>query len=159
MSFIVISLRYNNLILVKNKIVFTDIYCFMFSNSLKYAIKALSYLAKHSHKGTRFGVAFLAEQIVVPTPYLKKIMQKLAKENFVTSIKGPNGGFYLSSANKREVLKEVIFKIDGGDKFKNCILNFENCDLNDPCPLHEVYSPYKNGFLAEMMSKSIGDLG
>ena len=66
----------------------------MFSNSSKYAIKAVLFLAVNSNEDHRIMVKDMAEPINVPQAYLAKLLQELSKKGIISSKKGPKGGFF-----------------------------------------------------------------
>ena len=68
----------------------------MFSNSSKYVIKAILFLAVKSGEDNRVMVKEMAQPINVPQAYLAKLLQELSRKDIISSKKGPNGGFYLS---------------------------------------------------------------
>ncbi|PCE64094.1 RrF2 family transcriptional regulator [Sediminicola luteus] len=130
----------------------------MFSNSLKYSLKAISYLAGHSSVNRKYGIKELAEKTQVPAPYLGKLLQKLSREGVISSLKGPHGGFYLSPENKSKHIDSVVYLIDGEDRFKNCILDLDHCNATNPCALHKYYAQVKGGFLSQIETITLGDL-
>ena len=73
----------------------------MISNSSKYAIKAVLYLALHSSEENKVMVKDMAEPINVPQAYIAKLLQELAKRKLISSTRGPKGGFYLSEEDKK----------------------------------------------------------
>ena len=130
----------------------------MFSNSLKYSLKALTYLTMHSNKERKYGIKELAEKTEVPSPYLGKLLQKLVKQEILSSLKGPTGGFYLTDENRLKTVGDVVFLIDGSGKFLDCILEFKECNSENPCALHHAYAQVKGGFLNELASIPLSDL-
>ena len=67
----------------------------MLSNSSKYAINAILYLAIHTSINNKIGVKEIAEALNIPSPFLAKILQILAKKNAISSSKGPGGGLFI----------------------------------------------------------------
>lgn len=65
----------------------------MFSKACTYAIRAALYLAVHAGPQARLGVKEIAEALDVPKHFLAKILQQLVRNNLVSSVKGPSGGF------------------------------------------------------------------
>ena len=61
----------------------------MLSNSSKYAINAVIYLAIHSSASHRIAPKDVAEALHIPTPFLAKILQTLARKKVISSNKGP----------------------------------------------------------------------
>lgn len=130
----------------------------MLSNSSKYALKGVLYLALHSSSNHKILARDLANLINVPPAYIAKLLQNLVRQNLVNSEKGPNGGFYLSEKNKKEAVINFIYAIDGEDKLNNCLLGLEHCNSARPCPLHAIASPMRDELLSSLKQKNINDL-
>ena len=58
-----------------------------------YAFRALIYLAKNSEENAT--VDILAERLEISSHHLKKVINKLAKTEYIISSKGRNGGLKL----------------------------------------------------------------
>ena len=129
----------------------------MLSNSSKYAIKAVLYLALNSSEEKRVMVKDIAAPINVPQAYLAKLLQELSRAHVISSVKGPKGGFYLSQANRLGTLMDIVSVIDGETRLHSCVLSLEKCDAEKPCPLHKLISPTKTNFLKHLTEKSIDD--
>ncbi len=127
----------------------------MLSNSSKYAVKAVLYLAIHSHKNKKIMAKDIAESINVPQAYLAKLLQELSREEIITSVKGPKGGFYLSDDNRNFSLMDVVNVIDGDKRLNSCVLSLEKCNAEKPCPLHNLISPSKSVFMESLQKKKI----
>ncbi|MCB0485648.1 MAG: Rrf2 family transcriptional regulator, partial [Flavobacteriaceae bacterium] len=67
----------------------------MFSKACEYAIRATLYISIKSIEGSRLGIKEIAKEIDSPEPFTAKILQTLSREGIISSIKGPNGGFFL----------------------------------------------------------------
>ena len=129
----------------------------MFSKACKYGIRAVLYLAVNSNQKNRIGVTEISESLEVPKHFLAKILQQLAKEELISSIKGPGGGFYLSKKNKEANLKGVIKAIDGPDLFEDCILGLKECSSENPCPLHTQAYGLREGLNYQLEYPTIGE--
>ena len=68
---------------------------FMFTNSSKYAIKALCVIVEETSINHKLLVKEIAEQTGIPRPFLSKILQQLSSKNYISSTKGRHGGFYI----------------------------------------------------------------
>ena len=53
----------------------------MLSNTSKYAIRAVIYLALYSTKEKKVGIKEVASELDIPSPFLGKILQQLARHN------------------------------------------------------------------------------
>lgn len=115
----------------------------MLSNTCKYGIRALVYIAVSSKNGEKIGIKKISGDLNLPMPFLAKILQSLAKQKILNSSKGPHGGFSLVRDPRDISLLEVVKAIDGEDVFSKCVLHNDNCKSIDhtkvACTLHEDY--------------------
>jgi Rrf2 family protein len=116
----------------------------MFSKACKYAIKALIYLASRSNESRKIGLSEIAVAIDSPVHFTAKIMQVLSKLGIVSSIKGPNGGFFIDANAPDIVLYEVVRAIDGTVHLNDCGLGLKGCSGEHPCPIHNEFSEVRN---------------
>ena len=130
----------------------------MFSKSCKYGIRAVLYLAVNSSSKNKLGVAEIADNLEVPKHFLAKILQQLAKENLISSIKGPSGGFYLSERNRVSNLKDIIEVLDGKQIFHDCILGLKECSSERPCPLHFQAFGIREGLNYQLEYQTIDEI-
>ena len=118
----------------------------MLSNTCKYAIRAVIYLAVNDEDGKKIGIKQISKDLDIPSPFLGKILQSLAKQKLLNSTKGPHGGFCLGRLVDEITLYDIVSIIDGSDVFSNCLIGMYSCksksDGNDvyACPVHEQYS-------------------
>lgn len=129
----------------------------MFSNSTKYAIRAIEYLLENQNDD-KLSVIKLATELDIPQPFLSKIMQQLSKGNIISSTKGRGGGFYLSDANKKRPLIDMVVCIEGHNVFDNCILGLNQCSDVNPCLLHKHYKGFKQSLEKSLCKDSIAEL-
>jgi len=129
----------------------------MLSNSCKYAIRSILYLAFASSKSNKIGSKIVAKKIDVPAPFLAKIFQLLSKEKIIRSTKGPNGGFYLTDKELSKNLLDVVKCIDGLDFFDNCFLGLPSCSDENPCTIHNLVAPWKRNLKFELETKTIAE--
>ncbi|MFD0863807.1 RrF2 family transcriptional regulator [Sungkyunkwania multivorans] len=129
----------------------------MFSNSTKYALKAVLYLAVHSNEDQKIMAKDISAPINVPKAYIAKLLQELSRKGLISSVRGPKGGFYLSAQNKEHTLIEIIEAIGDTDHMRSCWLSLEGCDENRPCPLHAVLASSKSKILQQLERKSINE--
>jgi len=88
----------------------------MLSNSSKYAINAVIYLALHASPTKRLAPKDIAEALHIPTSFLAKILQTLARKKVISSNKGPGGGFWITDEEKEwlnNYHKEVYNRLQG----------------------------------------------
>ncbi len=134
----------------------------MLSNTCKYGLRAVVYLAGNSKNGEKIGIRKISKDLDLPMPFLAKILQSLAKQKILSSSKGPNGGFSLSRDPKEIHLLEVVKAIDGDDVFSKCLLHNDNCRSIDKdkiaCALHEDYVKSRMKIERLFLDKSVQNL-
>jgi Rrf2 family transcriptional regulator, iron-sulfur cluster assembly transcription factor len=134
----------------------------MLSSSSKYGIRAVTYIASQSRNNGKIGIKKISEDLDLPTPFLAKILQLLAKQKILSSSKGPHGGFSLSRDPKKITLFDIITTIEGNDIFDNCIIHSMPCKCVDEnkiqCPVHDDYFKVRTRLVGFFTSKTIYSL-
>jgi Rrf2 family iron-sulfur cluster assembly transcriptional regulator len=143
----------------------------MLSNTCKYGIRAIIYLALED-SGKKIGIKKISEDLDIPSPFLSKILQRLAKNKILQSTKGPHGGFGLGRDGEDISLMDIVRIIDGMDFFERCLIGLKSClnpDSPVRCPIHQQYEPIREetrklfedttiAQLSESIKNSGGDL-
>jgi Rrf2 family protein len=134
----------------------------MLSSSCKYGIRAVTYIASKSKDNVKIGIKQISEDLRLPTPFLAKILQQLAKQKILSSSKGPHGGFALLKDPREITLLDIITTIDGNDLLEYCIIHNTTCscvgDENLVCPIHNEYSKIRTGLVKLFSKKTIYSL-
>lgn len=132
----------------------------MLSNTSKYAIRAVIYLALNCpDKQTKIGIKQISSELEIPTPFLGKILQSLAKHKLLSSTKGPHGGFGISKDPFTINLMDIVEVIDGIDNFNMCVLGLNTCTKDDAhCPIHKNYAEVREQLKILFQTENIGEL-
>lgn len=129
----------------------------MFSNSTKYAIRAIVYMLQHQDNGKNT-VVEMAAALSIPQPYLSKVLQQLSKSGIISSAKGRGGGFYLTINNGKRPLIDVVICIEGHNVFNKCVLGLPECSDENPCVLHPQFKAFKNSIEQSICNQAVKDL-
>jgi Rrf2 family transcriptional regulator, iron-sulfur cluster assembly transcription factor len=134
----------------------------MLSNSCRYGIRAVIYLASQPESAGKTGIKKISSDLALPAPFLAKILQQLAKQKILSSTKGPHGGFSILKDPRMLTLYDIVISIDGDGIFTNCIMHDGPCpgddDLKNQCPLHDDYAKPRNDSTNLFRNKTIHDL-
>lgn len=106
----------------------------MLSNTCKYGIRAMVYLAVNHKDNNNIGIKKISKDLDLPSPFLGKILQNLVKEGILSSTKGPHGGFALKKDPNEITMYDIVKIIDGDSIFEDCFLGLKICENN---PAHE----------------------
>jgi len=127
----------------------------MLSNSCKYAIRSVIYLALYTDSKNKTGSKEVATKLNIPQPFLAKILQELTKKNIISSTKGPNGGFFLTDKNLKNSVLDIVNCIDGTDAFNTCFFGLRACTNEKPCPVHNTVKPFKDKIYLQLSKNTI----
>ncbi|WP_310993997.1 RrF2 family transcriptional regulator [Aequorivita marina] len=131
----------------------------MFSKACQYGIKASVYIASQSALGIRVSLKEIASNVNSPEAFTAKILHKLAKENILTSLKGPNGGFEIPQGAAEKIrLSNIVSAIDGDSIYTGCAMGFDSCDASKPCPMHSKFVDIRNNLRVMLENTSLYEL-
>lgn len=133
----------------------------MLSNTCKYAIRATIYVGLNNEDGKKIGIKKISKELEIPSPFLGKIMQTLAKNKILKSTKGPNGGFALGKKPEDISLLDIIKIFDGLDVFHECVIGLKFCEkdpaFKNKCPYGSKIDPLMYQFYKEFENQTIAD--
>lgn len=109
------------------------------------------FIALKNDSGVRVSIKDIAEVLEIPGPYLAKILQTLVRHKLLSSVKGPNGGFFIERELSRIAIFDVVLAIDGSDAFSNCGLGMKKCSDKKPCPMHGIFKVSRDTLKDSMM--------
>ncbi len=131
----------------------------MFSKATEYAIRATIFLAQKSSEENKLGIDEIAKAIDSPKPFTAKILQLLTKNSqVVSSVRGPNGGFYLSPRAKKLPVRAVLEAMGEDEILEKCVMGLKLCSEKEPCPMHEQYKLIKTQLISLFTTKTIQQL-
>lgn len=130
----------------------------MLSNTCKYAVRAVIYLSVYASDKKKVGIKEISSELDIPSPFLGKILQTLAKHKILNSTKGPNGGFTLSKPPEEIPLMDIVEIIDGTDIFTTCLIRSTECSDEEPCGLHDNITAVRKQLKNVFMNQTVNDL-
>lgn len=110
-----------------------------------YSFRILIYLGNHPNE--LFTVDELSSILGLSTHHIKKIIYKLAKNNYIYSSKGRNGGAKLILNLKNINLKALLEITEDNLNILECFSSDNiSCNLNGKCKLKPVLNEALNSF-------------
>jgi len=125
----------------------------MFSKTAQYTFRILIFISKDPVN--LFSATHIHEETRIPYKYLTMLLTKLAKANILTATRGRNGGFALNKKTEEVYLVDILDAI-GENDCANCALGEKECNIDQPCSLHEAYTLPKIA-LVEMLNSTTLD--
>jgi Rrf2 family protein len=130
----------------------------MFSKACEYGIRAVIYIWSQDSKGKKIGIKDICKEIDAPEFFTAKILQSLARQDVISSAKGPNGGFYMEKEQEKLTLFDLVNAIDGDKIFEGCGLGLKVCSEKNPCPIHDQFKSIRDQLKVMLSTTSIKDL-
>ncbi len=130
----------------------------MISKACKYGIRAVVYIASRHKEDSKVSFSEISREVDAPEAYTAKILQILTKNGIISSIKGPNGGFYMNQLQTGQSVINIVSAIDGMKVFYECGLGLKQCSENHPCPMHNQYKSARETLLNSFSKTTIEQL-
>ncbi len=108
----------------------------------EYALKGLAVLAMRP-AGESVPLAEIAEVQRLPSTFLAKIFQKLARHGLLEADRGRGSGYMLRGAPSGIRIRDVLEAVEGPMALKRCLLWTGHCSETEPCPLHHRLEPFR----------------
>jgi Rrf2 family protein len=128
----------------------------LITHDADYAIKALLAITRRSGEVT--AVPELVATLGIPRPYLRKIMQTLARAGVVRSSRGRGGGFVLGPPAGKIFLADVIRIFQGPISFHDCLFRERICPDVRTCPLRETIGRLESRLVKDLETLSVASL-
>jgi len=129
----------------------------LYSRSAEYAIRAFVHLAQLPD-GRYVMVKQIAAEEEIPSHFLAKILQQLARKGLLRSSKGPTGGFSLSVPPDEIRLLDIVDALDGLSEYEKCASGLAECTDDMPCPVHDSWKPLRSRIMDYLGRNTIADL-
>lgn len=131
----------------------------MFSKACEYGIKATIHIAHQSQKGERVSLKAVAKAIDSPIAFTAKIVQSLAKNDIISSTKGPTGGYEILESRQSIITAyHIVEAIDGDKIYNGCGLGLKQCNELKPCPIHFKFKAIRDDLKAMLQSTTVLEL-
>jgi Rrf2 family transcriptional regulator, iron-sulfur cluster assembly transcription factor len=129
----------------------------IYSRSAEYAIRGCVHMAALA-PGEYALVKSIAAEAGIPSHFLAKILQELARDGFLKSSKGPGGGFRLSQPAAEISMLRIVEAVDGPGRFDRCIGGSPECNDRVPCGMHDSWKALRSRIIDYLGGTSIADL-
>ena len=131
----------------------------MFSKSCEYGLRATIFVAEQSTDNNKVGVKTIAKAINSPEAFTGKILQILTKNQIISSIKGPYGGFFIEPQKLKTIyLSTIVSVLDGDNIYTGCALGLQQCNNEKPCPLHYKFIDVRDRLQATLEQNTLYDI-
>lgn len=128
----------------------------MFSKATEYALRATIFIAQKGTEEKKLSIDEIATAIDSPKSFTAKILQALTRDNhIISSVRGPNGGFYLTEKSKQLPVRIILQAMGDEEVLEKCVLGLKQCSEQQPCPMHEQYKSIRKQLKELFVTKTI----
>ncbi len=122
-----------------------------------YAVRMLVDLASRP-QGEVVPLRRIASRQLIPLPYLKKIVRRLAAAGAVSTLRGRGGGVQLGPSAATLTLYRIISIIEGRLALNRCLVRRGACPLERTCPAHPVWRHVQDVMIRELEAVTLAGL-
>ncbi len=108
------------------------------TRAAEYAIRCMVYLARQG-QGVLTARQEISRRAEIPTHFLAKIAQDLARAGFIEIRQGARGGFVLLRRPEEISLLEVVETMIGEIYLNDCVVRPSSCSVTCSCAVHRVW--------------------
>ncbi len=131
----------------------------IYTDSGKYAIRAITYLAACPEELLPVSAADVAESESIPPYYLAKVLQDLARVGILESVRGRGGGFLLKNPPDEIRVMDVLRAVENTNRLtEDCVLGIAECNDDVPCPMHDTWQAFRESLLGRLEDMTVTDL-
>jgi Rrf2 family iron-sulfur cluster assembly transcriptional regulator len=127
-----------------------------FQKTTEYAIRVMVFLA--ANEEAVFSASQLHKMLNIPYKYLGRLMNHLNRAGFAEVRHGKNGGYRINPSRQPIYLYQIIGLVEGLENYDRCVLGFENCSDEHPCPMHHVWLKFKGDLREMIFNTTLTDL-
>ncbi|MEA2118550.1 Rrf2 family transcriptional regulator [Halomonas sp. QX-2] len=121
-----------------------------------YSIRVLIFLAVKGEE--RSTINEIAETFDISRNHLMKVVQELSQKNYVTAIRGKNGGLLLTRDPATIVLGQLVREMEHGMELVECFHSDNSCIITPSCRLRPILNEALTAFLAVLDRYTLADV-
>jgi len=125
------------------------------SEATSLALHAMALLTKETSRP--LSCHEMADVLHVSEAHLSKVLQRLGKQGFVSSLRGPKGGFRLAREAGEVRLLDIYEAIEGPVDFSNCLFDKPVCS-NGKCLMGDLLSSVDTQVVTYLEGTNLADL-
>jgi Rrf2 family protein len=110
----------------------------------EYAIRCVLFLATREPDEV-VSRRTICREMDIPTQFLSKIAQRLARVGLIEIRQGARGGYLLARPAGEISLLDVIEAVEGEVFLNQCLMRPDSCARSPHCPVHQVWRQAREG--------------
>ncbi len=127
------------------------------SRRADYAVRTMIAVAA-GEEGTFVPAPQIGQQMLIPQPFLVKVIGDLKRGGLVQTVTGRSGGLALARPAAAINLREIIEAVEGPIMLNVCLLRPGECPRDRVCPAHPVWAHIQRVLCRELDAVSLASL-
>ncbi|MCX6066949.1 MAG: Rrf2 family transcriptional regulator [Chloroflexi bacterium] len=123
----------------------------------EYAVRAMSMLAGQPD-GLRLSTRFIEIRMLIPRPFLIRVVADLSRSGLIKTYPGRNGGLMLARSAQAISLKDIYEAVEGSLLIFDCIEKPQKCILNAGCKIRSSWCQLQAKLVAELENITLNQL-
>lgn len=123
----------------------------------QYGVRAMFEIARSYDSGP-ITIKAISERQALSVSYLEQILNQLRKAGIIKSVKGPGGGYMLSSAPSSISIGKILKELEGPVAITSCLDPKEGCIRVEGCVTHLLWKSLGENIEAFLDSMTLKDL-
>ncbi len=125
---------------------------FSFSEAASIGLHSMVLIAKSDQI---INVSEIADAIGSSKHHIAKILQRLVKQGFINSLRGPTGGFSLRKKPFKISFLDIYEAIEGKISVSKCPLDKDKCPFDKDCIMNNVTAKMELEFKQYMQTQTL----
>ncbi len=121
-----------------------------------YAVVILAFIASDPNR--LFQAKEISNHTSINLPTVSKLLKMLAKNNFLLSLRGKDGGYRLKQDADQLSLMDVIEALEGPFAITECNLGHDHCNTETQCTMRTPWLHINNIISATLAAIKLSDL-
>jgi Rrf2 family iron-sulfur cluster assembly transcriptional regulator len=134
-----------------------EVAVFRVNRRTDYSVRVLLSLAKRPF-GTRLATQVIQDEMLVPRPFLQRIIADLSKAELIVTYPGVNGGIQLARPAEAINLRQLWEAIEGPLLISDCLKSRDECPLGSGCPVRSRWARLQAMIAHEMEATRLDEL-
>ena len=123
-----------------------------------FSLRVLIYLGVHGHERGRCTIREISRAYGISRNHLMKVVQQLAAEGFVDSVRGVGGGLSLSVAPEALNVGRIVRAMEPDFNLVECMRPGNACVITPACGLAGMLREAREAFLSVLDQHTLADM-
>ncbi len=127
------------------------------SRRADYAVRVMVAMANQPF-GTYVPAPRIGEEMLIPQPFMAKVIGDLKRGGLVMTVAGRSGGLTLTRPAEMITLRHIVEAVEGPILLNTCLVRAGECPRDKTCPAHLVWQHIQQVLYHELEAVNLASL-